>query len=132
MIVDDIRIYWKYTEVGVQYFGKNKPPRIEGKLLRKANEPRPNRKVIKTECFIVHKNGLPDAKPLAYGWTQPYYTDVYDKEKGRKLTLTQALRRLTVIPIGLVNPYAPTWEIGRKLRAKVWEAYRTMSPTPKW
>lgn len=103
MIVDNIRIYWKYTHCPIQYFGDKK------KLI--------NKEVIRTECFIVSKNSLPEAKPLAYSFVQPHHSDVYDKEKGRKLTLERALVKLGV---------------DREFRTKVWEAYRTMSPIPKW
>lgn len=101
MIVDNLRIYWKYTHVSIQYFGDKK------KLH--------NKEVIRTECFIVTKDNA--EKILARSWTQPHHTDRYDKEKGRKLALERALVKLAA---------------DRELRTKIWETYRTMSPTPKW
>jgi hypothetical protein len=121
MIVDNYRIFWKYTNIEVNYLGTKKP---KGNVGNKMSSRFPLSKLVtRTECFIVTKD---TNEILAHSWVQPHVTDKYDKEKGRKLTLTKALKQFT-----LFEERAEAGS-GRKLRAKIWEAYRIMSSTPKW
>lgn len=114
MIVDNYRIYWKYTTIQVNYLGYTTTIKSDSKLLPLHISYIPKKQVIRTECFIVNKDNNVE---LAHSWVQPHHTDRYDKEKGRKIVLKRALSKLNA---------------SRELRTKIWEAYRTMSPTPKW
>ena len=126
MIVDSYRIYWRYTDIEVSYHGSHKPIKQKGKSTRRAHIPLRNRIVTRIECFIVNKK---TKQELAHSWVQPHHTDIYDKEKGRKLTLAKALTELTALD---QTQGGAAIESARKFRGKVWEAYRTLTPKPRW
>ena len=69
-----------------------------------------NKNTQKTICVI----SVTDSNSTE-GTAKCMKTDEFDKEFGRKLSLTRAL-----------NP------IPKEDRTKIWEAYRTMSAIPKW
>ena len=70
------------------------------------------KKTHQTICVIEVENteiGIANAKCMK--------TDEYNKNLGRKLTLTRALKNAN---------------ISKKDRTKIWDAYRNMTLTPRW
>lgn len=94
---------WRYGKVEV-YFTHINPA---DKKRKYSNRPG-------TQCFIVKTFKKKDSVLIAHGSTHLHALDhnSYDKELGRKLALTRALKNL-----GL------TKKRNKKMRAKFWKAY---------
>jgi len=95
MKVDKYRVSWEHKETALPLSGTVVPTTI---------------------CRVwIPGEGEEKARILHIGVTHCSPHDVYDKDKGRKESLKQAISSLKL-----------------ELRVQFWEAYRTMTPEPRW
>jgi hypothetical protein len=92
MNVGNITVKWSYDEVDAI---------IDSSLVS-----------IETECSILKNDEF-----VSYGIALCSPNDTYDKEFGRKLSMSRALLKS---------------DLTKEERSVVWEAYRTMTKTPRW
>jgi len=105
MKTDKHVIAWWYSKVPVAY------PTIPGK----------EAEVTRTECKVFALDqkqefqSIYSNKPVGHGTATQNYGDQYSKEKGRRVALAKAIEHFT-----------------KEDRTEIWEAYRTMTKTPRW
>ncbi len=112
MKVDDFKVKWKYEKVEITEKKKTDPRTFDTEL---------------TTCIIYLGERKDDEKNVATGQALCSVYETFNKDKGRKVSLAKALLSLTP-----QTSDAKLTAGQRKLRTKFWEAYRTMTPTPRW
>lgn len=105
MKIDNLIIKWAY------YIEPSSHPSTEGQV------------VHVTHCSILNAD---NHEIIISGTTQCSPRDAYDKETGRKISLTRALYLHRELVSGEHEKQH------KQFRARVWEIYRTLTKVPRW